>query len=145
MTGTDLPRIYRSYIACLNARDWPSLGQFVHAEAHHNGRRIGLSGYRAMLERDCDEIPDLHFDIRLVIAEPPHIASRLQFDCTPKGMFLGLPVNGRRVSFTENVFYEFLDTRIVNVWSVIDKAAIEAQLVNGGKNAAPEPSKSQGG
>jgi predicted ester cyclase len=144
MTGTDLARIYRSYIACLNARDWPSLGQFVHAEAHHNGRRIGLSGYREMLERDCDEIPDLHFDIRLVIAQPPHIASRLQFDCAPKGMFLGLTVNGRRVSFTENVFYEFLDARIVNVWSVIDKAAIEAQLVNGGAEAAPEPSESQG-
>jgi predicted ester cyclase len=137
MTGTDLPRIYRSYIACLNARDWPGLGRFVHAEVHYNGRRIGLSGYRQMLERDCDEIPDLHFDIRLLIAEPPHIASRLQFDCSPKGVFLGLPVNGRRVSFTENVFYEFLDERIANVWSVIDKAAIEAQLMNDGKAAAP--------
>ncbi|MDH6166927.1 putative ester cyclase [Variovorax boronicumulans] len=130
MTGSDLPSIYRSYIACLNARDWPSLGSFVHAEAHYNGRRIGLSGYREMLERDCDEIPDLHFDIRLLVAEPPHIASRLQFDCSPKGVFLGLPVNGRRIFFTENVFYEFLDERIANVWSVIDKAAIEAQLAN---------------
>lgn len=144
MTGTDLSSIYRSYIACLNARDWPSLGRFVHAEARHNGRRIGLSGYREMLERDCEDIPDLHFDIRLVIAEPPHIASRLQFDCSPKGVFLGLPVNGRRVSFTENVFYEFLDGKIANVWSVIDKAAIEAQLVNGGEGPAPAPSESQG-
>jgi predicted ester cyclase len=140
MTGTDLPRIYRSYIACLNARDWPGLGSFVHAEVHYNGRRIGLSGYRQMLERDCDEIPDLHFDIRLLIAEPPHIASRLQFDCSPKGVFLGLPVNGRRVSFTENVFYEFLGERIANVWSVIDKAAIESQLANDGEDAGPEHS-----
>jgi predicted ester cyclase len=144
MTGTDLSSIYRSYIACLNARDWSSLGRFVHAEARHNGRRIGLSGYREMLERDCEDIPDLHFDIRLVIAEPPHIASRLQFDCSPKGVFLGLPVNGRRVSFTENVFYEFLDGRIANVWSVIDKAAIEAQLVNGGEGPAPAPLESRG-
>ncbi|TGR73039.1 ester cyclase, partial [Mesorhizobium sp. M1C.F.Ca.ET.189.01.1.1] len=28
----------------------------------------------------------------------------------------------------ENVFYEYLNDRIRNVWSVIDKAAIEAQL-----------------
>ncbi|MCR6477265.1 ester cyclase [Variovorax sp. ZS18.2.2] len=141
MTGTDLPSIYRSYIACLNARDWPGLGRFVHTEARYNGRRIGLSGYREMLEKDCDEIPDLHFDIRLLIAEPPHIASRLQFDCSPKGVFLGLPVNGRRISFSENVFYEFLDERIANVWSVIDKAAIEAQLMNDSKGAAPEQAK----
>lgn len=95
---------------------------------HYNGRRIGLSGYRQMLERDFREIPDLHFNIDLLISDPPYIASRLRFDCTPSGTFLGLPVNGTRVSFTENVFYEFRNGRIEQVWSVIDKAAIEAQL-----------------
>jgi|SRR5271157_3576583 len=48
--------------------------------------------------------------------------------CSPKGKFLGLIVNGRRVSFAENVFYEFKLSKIASVWSVIDKAAIEAQL-----------------
>jgi predicted ester cyclase len=52
----------------------------------------------------------------------------LEFDYAPKGMFLGLAVNGKRVSFTENVFYQFRDGKIAQVWSVIDKAAIEAQL-----------------
>jgi predicted ester cyclase len=32
------------------------------------------------------------------------------------------------VSFAENVFYEFGLSKITAVWSVIDKAAIEAQL-----------------
>jgi predicted ester cyclase len=124
----DLADIYRGYIACLNKQDWPRLGQFVHDDAYYNGRRIGLSGYREMLERDFQEIPDLHFNIRLLIADPPCIASRLDFDCTPKGRFLGLPVNGRKVAFSENVFYEFSEERIKQVWSVIDKAAIEAQI-----------------
>ena len=128
MTKTDLSDIYRGYIACLNAQDWPNLGRFVDDEAQHNGRRIGLSGYRQMLERDFDEIPDLHFNIILLISDPPYIASRLAFDCTPKGQFLGLPVNGIKVSFTENVFYQFRNEKIDQVWSVIDKAAIEAQL-----------------
>ena len=65
---------------------------------------------------------------QLLAAEPPLVASRLQFDCTPQGMFLELPVHGKRVSFSENVFYEFQAGKIVQVWSVIDKAAIEAQL-----------------
>lgn len=128
MTRTDLADRYRGYIACLNEQAWERLGQFVHENAHHNGRRLGVSGYRAMLERDYREIPDLRFNIRLLIAQPPFVASRLAFDCTPVGTFLGLPVNGRRVSFTENVFYEFLDGRVREVWSVIDKTAIEAQL-----------------
>ena len=125
---TDLPGLYRAYIACLNARDWPSLGRYVSDDARHNGRPLGLSGYRAMLEADVEAIPDLRFDIALLLSDPPHVASRLRFDCTPRGMLFGLPVNGRRVSFTEIVIYEFRDARITEVWSVIDTDAIRAQL-----------------
>ena len=120
--------IYRAYIACLNRRDWATLGEFVAADVSHNGRRLGLSGYRAMLERDFDEIPDLRFNIELLVCDKRFVASRLAFDCSPKGRFLGLDVNGQRVSFAENVFYEFREGKIVQVWSVIDKAAVETQL-----------------
>ena len=128
MTKADLSSIYRDYTACLNNQDWPNLEKFVHDEVNYNGQRIGIVGYREMLERDFYEIPDLYFDIELLISDPPYIASRLRFRCTPKEKFLGLSVNGKRISFTENVFYEFQRERIAQVWSVIDKAAIEAQL-----------------
>jgi predicted ester cyclase len=128
LSKIELADIYRGYIACLNKQDWPKLAQFVHEEVCHNYQQIGLSGYRQMLENDFAEIPDLHFDIQLLISDPPYIASRLGFDCSPKGKFLGLDVNGKRICFTENVFYEFRREKIWRVWSVIDKTAIEAQL-----------------
>jgi predicted ester cyclase len=128
MTEAALSQCYRDYTACLNGRDWDNLKQFVADDARHNGRPFGLAGYRAMLERDFEEIPDLRFNIELMVCEPPHVASRLRFDCSPKGLFLGLAVNGRRVTFAENVFYRFRSGKIEEVWSVIDKAAIEAQL-----------------
>ena len=128
MNKTDLSDAYRGYIVCLNEQNWQKLEQFVDDDVCHNGQRIGILGYREMLEKDFYEIPDLYFDIQLLISDPPYIASRLEFDCTPKGKFLGLDVNGKRVSFTENVFYEFRKEKIRRVWSVIDKAAIEAQL-----------------
>ncbi|MDQ0438826.1 putative ester cyclase [Kaistia dalseonensis] len=127
MTAT-IADIYRCYIDCLNAQDWPSLSQFVADDVEHNGRSFGLAGYRAMLEEDFRQIPDLAFRLDLLIEDPPIIGARLVFDCRPAGLFLGLPVYGRRVSFTENVFYEFRGAKIARVWSVIDKAAIEAQL-----------------
>jgi predicted ester cyclase len=128
MVKIDLAGVYRDYIACLNRQDWPKLGQFVDDRVRHNGRQLGLSGYRGMLEKDFDEIPDLHFTIQLLVSNAPYVASRLAFDCSPKGRFLGLEINGKKVSFTENVFYEFKGEKILNVWSVIDKTAIEAQL-----------------
>lgn len=128
MTETGLAAIYRGYIACLNQQDWANLGLFVGEDVSHNGRRLGLAGYRAMLEDDFRAIPDLHFHVQLLVCEPPLVASRLNFDCTPKGLLFGLPVNGKRVAFSENVFYAFREGRIETVWSVIDKAAIASQI-----------------
>lgn len=124
----DLSDRYRAYIACLNRQEWSRLGHFVDEAVVHNGRALGLAGYQAMLERDFEAIPDLVFDIGMLVVAPPHVAVRLRFDCRPKGMFLGLNVNGRRVCFAENVIYAFRAQRIAEVWSVIDKAAIEALL-----------------
>ena len=125
---SDLEGIYRGYIACLNRQDWDQLGQFVHADAVHNDRPFGLGGYRTMLERDFREIPDLKFNIALLVCNASHVAARLAFDCTPKGEFFGLPINGRKVSFCEHVIYAFKDGKIAQVWSVIDTAAVKAQL-----------------
>ena len=127
-TAESLAATYRGYIACLNNQDWDDLGRFVDEDVRRNGQRLGLEGYRETLRQDFRDIPDLRFSIALLAADPPFVACRLVFDCSPVGEFLGLPVNGRRVAFAENVFYQLRAGLIVEVWSVIDKAAIEAQL-----------------
>ena len=128
---TSLPERYQAYLDCLNAQEWGRLGEYVADGVHHNGRKLGLSGYREMLIGNYEEIPDLSFKAGLLMCEAPWVAARLDFDCTPKGDFLGVPANGRRVSFAENVFYEFRGGKIVTVWSVVDKAGIEEQLKAG--------------
>jgi predicted ester cyclase len=122
---------YRAYIDCLNRRDWSRLGDLVSDEARYNGETIGLAGYLKMLERDVAAIPDLVFNIEFLVADPPAVGARLLFDCTPHGELFGLAVNGRRVVFSENVFYRFAGGKIESVWSVIDQAAIRAQLQRG--------------
>jgi predicted ester cyclase len=128
MPQHELPTLYDAYLNCLNTRDLSTLAELVAENVEYNGEPVGLAGYRAMLERDFEAIPDLAFRRVFLVTEPPNIASRLQFDCTPKGELFGLPVNGRRVRFTENVIYVFERGKIRWVWSVIDKAAIAEQL-----------------
>ncbi|WP_067341580.1 ester cyclase [Stappia indica] len=135
MPSADLAAIYRGYIDCLNRQAWDELHRFVADDVRRNARLLGLSGYRNMLVEDFRAIPDLAFHIEHLVCDPPMVASRLRFDCTPAGMLFGLPVNGRRVHFTENVFYEFDDAgRIRNVWSVIDTAAVAAQIADAGRD-----------
>jgi predicted ester cyclase len=128
MSHGELSDVYRAYIGCLNGQDWANLGQFVDDKVHYNGKWVGLAGYREMLEGDFRAIPDLYFNVELLLSDPPRIASRLHFDCTPTGILFGLPVNGKRVQFDENVFYEFANGKIARVWSVIDRAAIVDQI-----------------
>jgi predicted ester cyclase len=123
-----LHAFYRAYIDCLNRQDWDELGQYVSDDARHNGRPLGLHGYRAMLIQDFEDIPDLRFVIDRLACDPPLIGARLMFDCAPRSHFLGLRIDGRRITFAENVFYEVKDGKIADVFSVIDKAAIEDQI-----------------
>jgi predicted ester cyclase len=131
MTKEELLERYRAYINCLNRRDWSHLGDHVAEKVQYNGNRIGLTGYQRMLEGDVAAIPDLVFNIDFLVSDPPLIGARLLFDCTPQGELFGLPVDGRRVTFTENVFYRLADGKIEKVWSVIDQTAIRATLGNG--------------
>jgi predicted ester cyclase len=133
VTPDELTRIYRGYIDCPNRQDWQQLEAYVHKDVSRNGERLGLDGYRHMLESDFAAIPDLWFNIHAIVSEPPDIAARLHFDCRPRAKLFGIPVDGRRIQFDENVFYRFIDNHIHEVWSIIDAAAIAAQLEN--KNA----------
>lgn len=137
MTKAGLIAFYQRYIACLNAQDWDSLGSFVHPSVTHNGQQLGLAGYREMLINDYRVIPDLRFTIKELICDPPWIACRLIFDCTPENGFLGLEFNGQSVSFSENVFYQVREERIYAVFSVVDKIEIEKQLNKSGPADVP--------
>lgn len=124
MRTNDLVEAYHAYLACLNARDWDSLGSHVDDRVVHNQRPLGLAGYRAMLENDVRQIPDLVFRIELLVADDELLSCRLNFDCTPVGEFLGVPVNGRRVRFNEHVIYRYSAGRIVEVWSLLDQPTL---------------------
>lgn len=131
MSNRTLADVYRGYIDCLNAQDWKRLGHYVGDDVAYNGETIGFEAYRQAREDEFREIPDLHFTIGILVVEENLLASRLIFNISPSGEFLGLPVNGRKISFCENVFYEFENDRISKVLSIVDKAVIERQLAEG--------------
>ena len=120
--------VYRDYLDCLNKQAWNELENFVCDRVCYNNQAIGLAEYRSMLEQNYRDIPDLYFKAGLLVVNSSLVACRLEFNCSPIGTFMELPINGQRVQFAENVFYEFRDNKIKEVWSVIDKASIEKQL-----------------
>lgn len=125
---TDPETMYRQYIDCLNNRSLDGLTAFVAGSLTYNDSAITLEDYQGLLRQNFHDIPDLCFNISLLVANNGHIAARLKFDCTPTGEFMGIAVKGKRVVFHENVFYHLKEGLIDAVWSVIDLESIRKQL-----------------
>jgi predicted ester cyclase len=126
--GTSVELTYRRYLRALNERRFGDLEEFVHDELTYNGGGLTRDVYVAQRREEARQIPDLHYAVDMLLVGGDHVACRIVFDCTPQGEFLGIDVDGRRVSFVEHVFYRFRDGRIEDVWSVIDTDAIREQL-----------------
>jgi predicted ester cyclase len=124
----DLEDIYRDYIAVLNDRRLEDLEQFVHDRLTYNDEPWTRERYRSLLAGDVERIPDLRYDIQLLVVGSEHVACRLWFDCRPQRDLLSIDPRGRHVSFAEHVFYRFREGRIEHVWSLIDTDAIRRQL-----------------
>lgn len=134
-----LSAVYRDYLACLNSRRWDDLGRFVADDVRYNGEPVGLAGYRAMLEADVDNIPDLQFVPEILLTDGDVVSCRLVFCCTPRRRIFGAEPTGARVTSAEHVFYRMVDAKIVDVRSLIDTQAVRDQLSAPPATAAEPP------
>ena len=130
MTEAETESLYHRYISYLNERRTGELGEFVHDELTYNGKPMTRFDYQDLIAGDIAAIPDLYFNIHILIANRDQIACRLRFDCTPQSEFLDLQPTGKAISFSEHVFYRFRDGKIYEVWSLINRPAIEKQLAS---------------
>jgi steroid delta-isomerase-like uncharacterized protein len=128
MNGAGLEEHYRAYLTALNERRFEDLVDFVHDELTYNDKPMTRRQYRDLIAGDVAAIPDLFFDVELLVVSGDEVGCRLMFNCTPEREFQGFAPNGRKIGFAEHVFYRFRDGRIANVWSLLDRTAIERQL-----------------
>jgi len=128
MTEAELEAHYRRYIGYLNDRRLDELDEFLHEELTYNGQPETRADYRERIAGDLAAIPDLYFDVQLIVVGGEQIACRLFFNCTPQSEWLGLRPNGGSISFAEHVFYKFRERKIYEVWSLLDVASIAQQL-----------------
>jgi predicted ester cyclase len=119
---------YLAYLDALNDRRFSELAEFVHDELTYNDDVLTRQQYADMIAADTMAVPDLRFDVRLLLTNDDIVACRLWFDCTPTGTFFGRAPTGRRIAFSEHVFYRFRAGRIAQVWSLIDRDAVATQL-----------------
>jgi predicted ester cyclase len=122
---------YLDYIAVLNDRRFEDLAGFVAGELSYNDQPTTRLQYQRDRQDEVEAIPDLRFNVGLLVVEGDLVACKLDFDCTPVKTFLGFQPSGNRIQFTEHVFYRFSSDLIVAVTSLLDLAAIQRQISGG--------------
>jgi predicted ester cyclase len=87
-------------------------------------RSTGVQAVHEVFATLCRAFPDLHLDVRDVIAEHDKVVFRLSVT----GTHLGQASTGRQVRYDEIFIFRFTDTRITELWGVVDALTLMKQL-----------------
>lgn len=121
-----LDSVYHDYIAAILDHDLDSMSKFVSEEVIHNGKLLGLEGYKELLRRNIMDT-NIHIEIKRLITDAEHVAALLTFTTKASTKELvGIQLDGQSFSYAENVFYDFKDGKIIEVHSLFDIDAVRA-------------------
>jgi steroid delta-isomerase-like uncharacterized protein len=88
----------------------------------------GTAELRRGLDRLRTAFPDFHFTVEDLFAGGDKIAVRYRGEGTHRGVFLGIPATGRRISYTGILIVRLQDGLIAEFWAQPDLIGILRQL-----------------
>jgi len=86
------------------------------------------AGFRQVVLATRAAFPDVHVDVKEVVAEGEFAVFRDVVHATSRGEFMGVPPNGKRLEWTEIHFLRIADGRIIEHWANFDQVGILRQL-----------------
>jgi predicted ester cyclase len=98
----------------------------VHAPAGLS--TVGLENERESWRKAKLAIPDLHHEFFDVLSSPTLIAARTVVTGTMRGSYGGLLAQGRSFRVDQAIFAHVLDSKIAELWEIVDTAVLREQL-----------------
>lgn len=128
MPEADLKNLYRRYIAAINDRQFDVLDQLIADDVQMNGVPYKRAEVVESVRGFVDAAPDWIWNIQDLFAEDDRIAARLQDTGTPVKQFLGYEPTGAALNIMEYASYRIRHGRFVEIYFLLDTAAVAAQL-----------------
>lgn len=115
-----------------NRENFEPLGEALAPEFtfHVRGmtRQMDAAALRDIIRRWRVGFPDLHFEIRAVVATGENAALHATLTGTHRGAWSGLEPTGRSIDVEHMYFFRFEEGRVAEVWELLDRPALERQL-----------------
>jgi len=94
-------------------------------------RTMTVADLRQIVGRWRAAFPDLRFDMHTLVADGDHAAAHATLTATHRGIWSGLAATGRSIHVEHMFFFRFDHERIVEVWELLDRPALQRQLSEG--------------
>jgi steroid delta-isomerase-like uncharacterized protein len=91
-------------------------------------------GFKQIVAATRQAFPDVHVNVKDVVAEGDLVVFRDTVQATSRGDFFGVPANGKRLEWSEIHFLRMANGQIVEHWTNFDQLGILRQL-----GAIPSP------
>src|SRR3712207_2970237 len=126
-------RIVSQFFELLGQHDTERMEQLLVSSTqylfHPSGTRpMDWNEHKQLLAAITRAFPDLHHDIKDMVAEGGKVAVRINVTGTHKGEFQGIPPSGRKLSLDEMAFLTIIDGRITEGWITSDTMSFMQQI-----------------
>jgi steroid delta-isomerase-like uncharacterized protein len=126
-------RIVSQFFELLGRHDTEKMEQLLVSSTQYSFHRSGMppldwNGHKQLLVAITRAFPDLHHNIKDIVAEGDKVAVRLIVTGTHKGEFQGIPPSDRKLSLDEMAFLTVIDGRITEGWITSDTMSFMQQV-----------------
>ena len=126
-------RIVNQFFELLGRDDTERMEKLLVSSTHYSFHPSGMptmdwSGHKQLLTAITRAFPDLHHNIKDMVAEGDKVAVRLIVTGTHKGEFHGIPPSGKKISLDEMAFLTIVDGRITEGWITSDMMSFMQQI-----------------
>ena len=125
-------QVRRFYEELWNEPDLSLVGSLLHPEVTFRGSLgdalVGHEAFAGYVRSVTDALGDYRCEIVDLVASPGKAAARMLFSGVHRGVFLGAPPTGARVSWAGAAFFTFSGALIRDLWVLGDLASLRSQL-----------------
>jgi steroid delta-isomerase-like uncharacterized protein len=126
-------RIVRKFFELLGRHDTERMEQLLVSNTQYSFHPSGMppldwNAHKQLLAAITRAFPDLHHNIKDIVAEGDKVAVHLNVTGTHKGEFRGIQPSGRKLSLDEMAFLTIIDGRITEGWITSDTMSFMEQI-----------------
>jgi steroid delta-isomerase-like uncharacterized protein len=126
-------RIVSQFFELLGRYDIERMEQLLVSSTQYSFHPSGMAdmdwnAHKQLLATITRAFPDLHHNIKDMVAEGDKVAVRLNVTGTHKGEFQGIQPSGKKLSLDEMAFLTIIDGRITEGWITSDTMSFMQQI-----------------